>query len=64
MPEVAPPPAAAAVVVLSNEQEAELRIRIENEEREKMIGQLKEAIDRERLSIERLQELIAETGAL
>ena len=51
-------------VQLNEEQELELRLKIENDEREKMINQLKEAIERETISVERLQELIAETGAL
>ncbi len=46
---------------LTNEQEMELQLMIENHEREKIIEQLNEAIEKERKSVERLQELLAET---
>ena len=46
---------------LTNEQELELLLMIENYEREKIIEQLNEAIEKERKSVERLQELLAET---
>lgn len=49
------------VVVLDNEKELELFLIIENEEREKIILQLNEKIEKERKSVERLQELLAET---
>ena len=52
------------MVAFTEEEELEFRLKIENEEREKLIVQLREAIERERFSIEQLQELIAETGAL
>lgn len=47
--------------VLDNEKELELLLIIENEEREKIILHLNEAIEKERQSVERLQELLAET---
>lgn len=46
---------------LTAEQELELFLSIENQEREKIIEQLNVAIDKERKSVERLQELLAET---
>lgn len=43
------------------EQEIELQLNIENSEREKIIELLNDAIEKERKSIERLQEILAET---
>ncbi|XP_059351189.1 ralA-binding protein 1-like isoform X2 [Daphnia carinata] len=46
---------------LTKEEEMELLLMIENHEREKIIEKLSEAIEKERKSIERLQELLADT---
>lgn len=46
---------------LTKEEEMELLLMIENHEREKIIEKLSEAIEQERRSVERLQELLAET---
>lgn len=43
------------------DQEIELQLNIENSEREKIIELLNDAIEKERKSIERLQEILAET---
>ena len=48
-------------LVLDSEQELELLLKMENLEREIIIDQLNKAIDEERRSVERLQELLAET---
>ncbi|XP_046450987.1 ralA-binding protein 1-like isoform X3 [Daphnia pulex] len=45
---------------LTTEQELELLLMIENHEREKIIEKLAEAIEKERKSVERLQEILAE----
>jgi len=49
------------VAVLDSEKEFERFLIIENEEREKIISQLNDAIEKERKDVERLQELLAET---
>ena len=49
------------VMPLDSEKELELALVIENLEREKIIQQLNEAIEKERKSVEHLQELLAET---
>ena len=49
------------VAVLDSEQELELLLKTENLERETLIEQLQKAIEKERGSVERLQELLAET---
>ncbi|KAK4008868.1 hypothetical protein OUZ56_013994 [Daphnia magna] len=46
---------------LTKEEEMELLLMIENHEREKIIEKLSEAIEKERKSVERLQELLADT---
>jgi len=48
-------------VVLDSEKELELMLKMENLERETAIDQLQKAIEKERGSVERLQELLAET---
>ena len=45
---------------LTTEQELELLLMIENHERENIIEKLAEAIEKERKSVERLQEILAE----
>lgn len=46
---------------LDGDKELELALMIENEEREKIILQLAEAIEKERKAVEHLQELLAES---
>lgn len=48
-------------MVLDSEKELELMLKMENLERETAIDQLQKAIEKERGSVERLQELLAET---
>jgi len=54
-------PPIKTVAVLDSEQELELLLKTENLERETLIEQLQKAIEKERGSVERLQELLAET---
>lgn len=60
--EVSPRKKPTELVFLDADKELELTLMIENEERAKIIQQLNEAIERERRSVEHLQELLAETA--
>lgn len=60
--EVSPRKKPTELVLLDADKELELTLMIENEERAKIIQQLNEAIERERRSVEHLQELLAETA--
>lgn len=61
-PEKKKPIESVVPIVLDSEKELELALMIENLEREKIIQQLNEAIEKERQSVEQLQELLAETA--